>query len=113
MMPDLEERILSALSKRNYTPLKPKALAQRVGVAGDDYAAFRRVLRELVDRGRVEMGKNHTIRPAAARHHHRHVPQVRLRHQAGSARTRSMGTWAPNHRLSRERRGRVPGGGCS
>jgi ribonuclease R len=62
-MPDLEHRILATLSKPNYAPLKPKALARRVGVPGDDYASFRRVLRELVDQGRVEMGKNHTVRP--------------------------------------------------
>lgn len=63
MMPDLEERILSAVSKKNYAPLKPKALARRVGVPGDEYAGFRRVLRELVDKGRLQMGKNHTVRP--------------------------------------------------
>src|SRR5687768_13091801 len=63
-MPDLEERILAVLVKPNYAPLKPKALARRAGVPAEDYATFRRVLREMVDRGRVQMGKNHTIRAA-------------------------------------------------
>src|SRR5579859_3867222 len=61
-MPDIEEAILSTLAKKNYIALKPKELARRVGVSGGDYPAFRKVLRDLVSQGRVEMGKNHTIR---------------------------------------------------
>jgi ribonuclease R len=62
-MPGFEEQILAQLSRKNYKPLKPKALARRIGVAAPHYADFRRALRDLHRQGRVEMGKNHTVRP--------------------------------------------------
>src|SRR5579859_2569145 len=61
--PTLEERILTALSRRSYQPLKPKALARMVGVTAPEYADFRRALRGLHRDGRIEMGKNHTVKP--------------------------------------------------
>src|SRR5437773_6496576 len=63
-MPDLESQILAALSRKSYHPLKPKALARKLGVTASTYGDFRRVLRDLVKQGRAEMGKNHTVRPA-------------------------------------------------
>jgi ribonuclease R len=63
MMPPFEEQILAAISRRNYEPLKPKALARRIGVTAPQYADFRRALRSLHRDGRIEMGKNHTVRP--------------------------------------------------
>jgi ribonuclease R len=62
-MPDLEQQILAAVSKKNYQPLKPKALARKLGASGGQYADFRRTLRDLLKQGRLEFGKNHTIRP--------------------------------------------------
>jgi ribonuclease R len=61
-MPTLEEQIVALLARKNYQPLKPKALARKLGLPAHDYAAFRRVLRELVRAGRAEIGKNHTVR---------------------------------------------------
>src|SRR5947209_7816451 len=63
-MPDLQDQIIAALSRKNYEPLKPKALARKIGVPQKQYGDFRRALRELLQLGRVEMGKNHTVRPA-------------------------------------------------
>ena len=63
-MPALEEKILAALARTNYQPIKPKALARKLGVSSKEYADFRRVLRELIRQGRAEVGKNHTVRPA-------------------------------------------------
>jgi ribonuclease R len=64
-MPTLSEQILATVGRRNYHPLKPKALARKVGVPAPQYAEFRKALRELVHDGRVEFAKNHTVRPAA------------------------------------------------
>lgn len=58
----MENKILSVLARRNYTPVKPKTLARAIGVTSTDYAAFRKALRGLVKTGRVQFGKNHTIR---------------------------------------------------
>jgi ribonuclease R len=63
-MAPLEDQILSAVSRKNYTPLKPKALARKLNVPSPQYADFRRALRALVKDGRVEIGKNHGVRPA-------------------------------------------------
>jgi ribonuclease R len=61
-----EDRILAALSKRGYTPVKPKVLAKKLGVSAAEYAAFRKVLRGLHKQGRIEFGKDHVIRQVGA-----------------------------------------------
>jgi ribonuclease R len=63
-MPDLAARIVSFVDKPTYRPLKPKALAKRLGVSGPEYSAFRSTLKELVGEGRLHYGKGHTIQPA-------------------------------------------------
>jgi len=62
-MPDLQEKILATVGRRSYQPLKPKALARKLGVPQSRYAAFRQVLRELIKQRRLEIGKNHTVQP--------------------------------------------------
>lgn len=64
-MPTLADQILAAVGRRGYHPLKPKALARKLGVPAPQYADFRKALRELIHDGRVEFAKNHTVRPAA------------------------------------------------
>jgi ribonuclease R len=59
----MEKKILSVLARKNYVPLKPKALARKVGIRPADYPLFRKTIRELVDAGKVQYGKNHSIRP--------------------------------------------------
>lgn len=63
-MPTLEEQIVAALSRQSYHPVKPKALARKLGLNSNEYRDFRRSLKELIKQGRVEIGKNHTVRPA-------------------------------------------------
>ncbi len=59
----LEEQILSAVARKNYQPLKPKALARKLGLSAKEYSQFRWTLRELTKQGRLVIGKNHTVRP--------------------------------------------------
>src|SRR5262245_48600596 len=61
-MPSFEDQILAAVSRRNYQPLKPKALARKLGVPAPQYPAFRNALRELLRQGRLELGRNHAVR---------------------------------------------------
>jgi ribonuclease R len=63
-MPDFTDPILAAVSKKTYEPLKPKALARKLGVPQKQYGDFRRCLRDLLKQGRVEIGKNHAVRTA-------------------------------------------------
>ena len=60
---NLEEQILAAVARKAYQPLKPKALARKLGLPAKDYSSFRWTLRELVKQGRLIIGKNHTVRP--------------------------------------------------
>lgn len=61
-MPTLEDQIISLVSKKSYQPLKPKALARKLGVTSAGYGNFRKVLRDLVKLKRLEFAKNHTLR---------------------------------------------------
>src|SRR5689334_4591311 len=62
----MEQQILAALARKNYQPLKPKALAKKLGVSGGKYDEFRKILRDLAKQGRVQFGKSHTVRAAPA-----------------------------------------------
>jgi ribonuclease R len=62
-MPTLEEQILNALARKNYVPLKPKALARKLEIPASAYSEFRQVLRDLIQEKRVEIGRNQTVRP--------------------------------------------------
>jgi ribonuclease R len=63
---EMEQKILAVLARKNYVPLKPKALARKAGIPAADYPLFRKALRDLIDAGKAQYGKNHTIRPGGA-----------------------------------------------
>jgi ribonuclease R len=62
-MAELSDQILALLRRKSYSPLKPKALARKLGVGNGQYPEFKRALRSLLRDGRIQIGKNHTIRP--------------------------------------------------
>lgn len=64
-MPDLDTKILALVNDSAYQPLKPKALARKLGLAGERYEDFKTAVRALVKDGRLLLAKNSTIRPAA------------------------------------------------
>ncbi|HEV3146054.1 MAG TPA: ribonuclease R [Gemmataceae bacterium] len=64
-MPDLAEQVMAILSANRYSPVKPKALARKLGVGKGQLPQLRRALRELAKEGRIEFGHNHTIRAVA------------------------------------------------
>jgi ribonuclease R len=63
-MMDLKSRILAEIAHPYYQPLKPKALARKLGLTGDSYAPYRAALRELIRQGRLEIGKGNAVRAA-------------------------------------------------
>src|SRR5439155_14147121 len=63
-MHDLEQQILATVSAKTYQPLKPKALARKVNHGGDGYELFKKILKDLIKQGRLELGKGNAIRPA-------------------------------------------------
>src|SRR5262245_23333956 len=62
-MRDLSALILSAVAKKSYQPMTPKALARKLGLAETSYREFRGTVRSLVREGKLQVGKNDTIRP--------------------------------------------------
>ena len=61
-MANLAEQIIAYVSRKNYAPLKAKVLAGKLGITTPQLKDFKRALRTLVREGRLELGKNHTIR---------------------------------------------------
>jgi ribonuclease R len=59
----METQILGLLAHKNYVPLKPKAMARKLGLNQSQYAAFRKALKALLSQGQAELGRNHTVRP--------------------------------------------------
>jgi ribonuclease R len=54
--------ILAYVRRDGYEPLKLKALARKLGVSSSGYEAFRETVKGLMQQGRLELGKNRTIR---------------------------------------------------
>jgi ribonuclease R len=63
-MASLEDQIVATIAKKSYHPLKPKALARKLGLPTSEYRHFRHALKDLLRDGRIELGRNHTVRPA-------------------------------------------------
>ena len=67
-MPELESRILDHVNQPNYQPVKPRVIAKKLGIAADNLADFKRVLKRLVKQGRLAYGASHLVLPVAVGH---------------------------------------------
>lgn len=65
-MPDLEKKIITTVTEQGYQPLKPKALARKIGLSLEQYPDFKKAVRKLVKEGRLELAQNSTIRPSGS-----------------------------------------------
>ncbi len=65
-MNELEKEILAAVAQPSYHPLKPKALARKLGLSANQYVQFKGSLRALLRNGRIEIGKGNAVRPVVA-----------------------------------------------
>ncbi|MDB5313525.1 MAG: rnr [Gemmataceae bacterium] len=63
-MSDLVTRIVHAVTRPSYSPVKAKVLAKRLGIDDAAYPEFRRTLRAMVGEGRLAVGANQTLRAA-------------------------------------------------
>jgi ribonuclease R len=61
-MPDFAARVLKLVSEPDYKPVTLKAMSRRFGVDPDDYAEFRATVKGLVKEGKLELGKDKTLR---------------------------------------------------
>ena len=86
-MPDYEKLILTALARKDYQSVKAKALARQLGVSQSDYAGFRQVLRGLIKEGKIQYGRNHTVRSVGT---HGTVAGIYRRFPSGTGIVRSI-----------------------
>ena len=66
MTNQLQTRILSTIAHPNYQPLKPKALARKLGISGPEYNDFKTALKTLIQQGRAEISKGNAVRQVGA-----------------------------------------------
>jgi ribonuclease R len=62
-MAKFQDQILALLARKNYQPLKPKALARKLGIPAKQYSRFRQTLRALANDRRIELAKNQKVLP--------------------------------------------------
>jgi ribonuclease R len=61
-MASLEDRLLGLLARGDYEPATLKAIARRLEVGEGEYAALKEAARALIRAGRVQLGKDKTLR---------------------------------------------------
>ncbi len=61
-MPDFAARVMKLVSEPDYKPITLKAMSRRFEVEPDDYAEFRGTVKRLVKDGKLEVGKDKTLR---------------------------------------------------
>ncbi len=62
----LEKSILELVNGPNYHPVKPKVIAQRLGVPREEVPQLRRLIKSMVKRGLISFGKGHVVRPVSS-----------------------------------------------
>jgi ribonuclease R len=60
---ELVDQVLRLVNAPDYRPIKPKQIAQSLGLDTDDYRELKRVVKALVHRGQLRYGSNHLVLP--------------------------------------------------
>ena len=64
-MQHLREEILSIVNHADYKAMKPKMIAKRLGLSGDEAETVRKTVKKMVREGLVAYGSNHMVLPVA------------------------------------------------
>ena len=67
-MSKLDDAILRHVNDAKYRPVKPKVIAKKLDLAGDDMARLKRSIKRLVKEGKLAYGPKHLICPVSADH---------------------------------------------
>ncbi len=62
-MDDLGERVLRLMGEPDYAPMRLKAVARRLEIPSEDHAALRAAVKDLARAGKIEIGRDKTVRP--------------------------------------------------
>jgi len=63
---ELQSAIIAFVSRPEYQPVKPRVIAQHLGLSKEEVVDVRRAVKRLVRQGKVAYGSNHLVRPASA-----------------------------------------------
>ncbi len=62
-MTKFAEAVLKLVAESSYTPITVKTMARRLQIESGDYAEFRAAVKQLVKEGKLDLGKDKTLRP--------------------------------------------------
>ncbi len=62
----LEQAILELVASSNYRPLKPRAIALRLGLPRDQFDTLKMTVKRMVHRGALVYGANHLVEPCGS-----------------------------------------------
>lgn len=90
-----EQAVLALVEAAGYRPLKPRQIAERLGLPRDQHPDLKKTVKRLVKSGRLEYGSNHLVLPAGKMDHDRLTGTFR-RAQGGFGFVRPSGA-GPQH----------------
>jgi len=61
-MAEFADRIARLVAEPDYKPITLKAMARRFEIPADDYADFRATVKRLIKEGKLDLGKDKTVR---------------------------------------------------
>ena len=64
----LDDAILRHVNQPNYRPAKPKVIAKKLGLEGEDLTRLKRSIKTLVKEGKLAYGPSHLVCPVAQDH---------------------------------------------
>src|SRR5580658_881331 len=90
--PDLEQAVLGVVRHPDYRPLKPRAIARKLGLDEDEARALKRAIKRLVKKGLVAYGANHMVATPPTGGDNYRVTGIFRRHDAGFGFVRPAGS---------------------
>jgi len=83
-MPKYRDAIIRHVNDPNYRPVKPKVIAKKLGVEGDEAAQVKKEIKKLVRSGQLAYGPSHLVCPVAAEHPAAKVGQQPTKKERGA-----------------------------
>ncbi len=64
---DLEQLVLRHIRRDDYRPVKPRVMAQQLGLPKHQHAELKKVVKQLAKTGQLSYAANHLVQPARDR----------------------------------------------
>lgn len=60
--PDLETQVLNYVQRPEYQPVKPRVIAKKLGLPGDEVSRLKKAIKRLIKRGKLAWGEKHLVK---------------------------------------------------